>query len=627
MCMHVFGLGGAVGSRRVHLVGWLLILGALGFGLCNSQGAPADVLTYRNDGLRTGSALYETVLKPANCNSNQFGQLFAQSVDGFLYAQPLYMGGVSIPGRGIHNVVFVATEHDSVYAFDADDDQGANAGPLWQTSFIHPEAGITTQPIGDYGLSDLPATEFGITGTPVIDPDAGVLYVVAKIKDASTAVLKHRQLLYALDIHTGAAVLGSPVEITAVAAGTGTGSDDAHQIVFDPYYEFQRCGLTLVNGVVYVAFASHGDLGPYHGWVLGYDARTLRQVGVFNDTPDGDEGGIWMSGGAPAFDAAGNLYFSTGNGSFNANLGQHDFGDSVVKLSTGSGKLEAVDFFTPYNQETLDAIDGDLGSGGVLLLPDEAGSPAHPHLAVTGGKDGMIYLLDRDQLGHFSTNITGAALQAIPNGSKIFGTPAYFGGRIYFSGVGAVVKAYRISGGRMDPVPESVGPIRLGYPGSIPSVSANGAADGILWTIQASGFGSLAPAVLRAYDAVDLRVELYNSEMSGGRDHLGLAQKFSVPTVAAGKVYVGTGGQLAVLGLFPPTHLTVASDAGGTQLAITVEGEPGRTYALQAADTFDDPDQFWYSITTVTLQSARRSLTAPIPDENGRRFFRAVRLE
>ena len=600
---------------------WLLWAGL------SAHAAPVDVLTYRNDGLRTGRALSETLLTPANCNTNQFGKLFSQPVDGFVYAQPLYLGGVTIPGQGTHNVVFVATEHDAVYAFDADNNQGSNSVPLWQTSFIHPEAGITSQPIADYGLSDLPATELGITGTPVIDPDAGILYVVARIKDASTPVPQHHQILYALDIHTGAAVLGSPVEITAVIEGTGAGANEAHQIIFDPYYQFQRCGLTLLNGIVYIPFASQGDLGFYHGWVLGYDARTLKQVQVFNDTPDGGDGGIWMSGGAPAFDADGNLFLSTGNGSFTANLGQRDYGDSVVKLAARTGGLAPVDYFTPYNQAVLDQLDGDLGSGGVLLLPDEAGSAAHPHLAVTGGKDGTHYLLDRDRLGHFSTNIVGAALQAVPNGSKIFGTPGYFGGRIFMSGVNDTVKAYRISNGQMETHPESVGSVVFGYPGSIPSVSASGATNGILWTVQADGFGRSAPAILRAYDATDLSVELYNSEAAGDRDRLGLAQKFSVPTVAAGKVYVGTGMELGVLGLFPPTRLTAALAEGGTRVKLTLEGQPGHGYTLQYADTFDDPDQFWYTFGTVNLQSTSTTLSLPFPDGKAGRFYRAVRVE
>lgn len=605
----------------------------VGIGSVRLAAAEVDVLTYRYDGMRTGRASHETLLTPTNCNTNQFGRLFTLPVDGFVYAQPLYLSGISIPGRGVHNLVLVATEHDTVYAFDADDHLGANAEPLWETALARPADGITAQPISDYGLNDLPATELGITGTPVIDPNSGILYVVAKIKDASSLPVKHRQLLYALDVHTGSAVLGSPVEITASMQGTGSGADLTGNIVFDPYYEFQRCGLGLVNGVVYIAFASQGDLGPYHGWVLGYDAQTLNLVRVFNDTPDGEEGGIWMSGGAPAIDADGNLFVCTGNGTFSADQGGRDYGDSVVRLAAGPNYLLPTDSFTPPNQAVLEAIDGDLGSGGVLLLPDEAGSAAHPHLAAVAGKDGTLYLLDRDHLGGFSTNGIGSALQAIPLHAALFGTPAYFDGRIYVSGVRDSVKSFAVAQGRIDTNSMTAAPSVLGYPGSIPVVSANGTTNGIVWAVQADGFSRQQPAILHAYLASDVSVELYHSEQAGTRDRLGLAQKFAVPTVAQGKVYVGTGGQVEVFGLLPATRLSVQRGAGGNSLVLTLEGQVGSGYILQRASDSSSlgsaagADGNWIQVATVQLRASPTSLTLPIPANGDAGYYRLVRGE
>src|ERR1051326_7377431 len=411
------------------------------------------VLTYHNDPARTGQNLNETVLTLANVNAETFGKLFTYSVDGYFYTQPLYVADVPIPGRGVHNVVYLATQHDSVYAFDADSNQGDNAAPLWHVSFIDPAAGITTMPQSDLGLNDFTQAEIGVTGTPVVDPTTGTLFVVAKTKERRGTTTGYFQRLHALDLSTGKEKFGGPVEIQASVRGTGAGHDSAGQIAFDPFYEFQRPGLLLDDGVVYVAFASAGDLGPYHGWVIGYDAHTLEQVRTFNDTPNGAGGGLWMSGAALAADAAGNIYCITGNGKFDANTGGADFGDTFLKLAPTGGDLVVSDYFTPYNQAALDATDGDLGSGGTLLLPDSAGGEAHPHLLIGCGKQGIIYLLDRDQMGHYRSTDDRQIVQSVNLGVGTISSPAYFYITIHFLGVNDVLKAFSISDGLMSYVP------------------------------------------------------------------------------------------------------------------------------------------------------------------------------
>ena len=491
--------------------------------------------TYHNDNARTGQNLQETVLTPANVNSGQFGKLFSLPVDGYVYAQPLYMENVSVPGSGFHNLVFVATEHDSVYAFDADRAGAA----IWHVSFINPAAGITTVPSGDVGTNDL-VPEIGITSTPVIDPAAGTIYVLAKTKENGQYF--HR--LHALDITTGAERPGSPVITTATVAGTGDGSQNG-QVTFNPLRQHQRSALLLSGGMVYIASASHGDNSPYHGWVLAYDANTLAFVSAFNATPNGGLGGIWMSGGGPAADAAGNLYVITGNGTFDANLGGLDFGDSFLALSP---LLAETDFFTPFNQAQLDAQDLDLGSGAPLLLPDQAVPPAH--LLLSAGKTGDIYLLDRDHMGHFNTANDGQIVQKISGQiNGLFSNPAYWNGAVYFGARPDRLKAFALVNGRLSQTPTSSAPTSFGFPGATPSISANGATNGILWALQTDAFGSNGPAVLHAYNATNLAQELYNSAMVSPRDTAGAAVKFTVPTVANGKVYVGTHASVDVYGL------------------------------------------------------------------------------
>ena len=345
-----------------------LCLATLILSLAALASAQVRVTTFHNDNSRTGQNTSETILTPANVHVTTFGKLFSQAVDGFVYAQPLYVPNVSIPSKGTHNVVYVATEHDSVYAFDADNNTGSNASPLWKTSFINPSQGITTVSSNDVGCSDL-IPEIGVTGTPVIDTASGTLYVVAKTKERGKFV----QRLHALDIATGAEKFGGPVVIRAKVKGSGDGSVNGF-ITFDPLRHSQRPGLLLQSGAVYIGWASHCDIGPYHGWIMSYDTQTLAQKAVWNSTPDAGLGGFWASGAGLAADARFNLFVASGNGTFDVDGGGRDFGDSIIKLPLPTtNRFKVSDYFTPYDQDSLENGDVDLGSGGVLLLPDQTG--------------------------------------------------------------------------------------------------------------------------------------------------------------------------------------------------------------------------------------------------------------
>jgi chitodextrinase len=507
----------------------------------------AGIFTHHNDNSRTGQNLQETVLTPARVTPATFGKLFSYTLDGNAYASPLYVANVSIPGEGFHNVVYVATEHNTVYAFDAD---GLSNGPLWQVSFINPAAGVTTVPASDTGETGDISPELGITGTPVIDPGTNTLYVVAKTKEVAGATVSYVQRLHALDIRSGAEKFGGPVEIQASVLGLGSGTQGG-QIPFHPLRQNQRPALLLSGGVVYVGFASHGDQVPWHGWLLGYNATTLQRVMVHNTTPNGVGGGIWQSGGGPAADASGIIYFATGNGTFDVNQGGTDLGDSFVKLDPTGAVL---DFFTPHDQATLESGDLDLGSGGVLLLPNQGG--AHPHLLIEAGKGGSVYLVDRDDMGHYNPNNDNQIVQSLvnifPSGSITsgnFSLPVYYNGSVYFGPINDSVKTFQVSNGLLSLGPTSQSSVTYKFPGASMAISANGASNGILWAIQRNG--SSAPATLRAYNAGNLNVELYNSDQSGSRDTMDIPAKYSIPTVANGKVFVGSLSRLTVYGLLP----------------------------------------------------------------------------
>ena len=486
-----------------------------------------SVPTYHNDLARTGQNLNETLLTPANVSSGRFRQLFSNAVDGQVYAQPLFLPGILIPGKGIHNVVYVATEHDSVYAFDADN---YLAAPLWHVNFLDPAQGITTVSSTDVACRSI-VPEVGITATPVIDEASGTLYVVAMTEEGSGGdAYVHR--LHALDVTTGAEKSGSPVEIHASVPGQGDGNGT---VQFKPWLYKERAGLLLLKGVVYTTWSSECDSGNYHGWVIGYDAGTLQQVAAYADTPDWEAGSFWQGGAAPAADASGNIYVVSANGTFDANRGGSDLGDSVIKLSTTKG-LAVADYFAPYNAGTLDNEDLDLGSSGAVLLPDGTGNSAHPHLLVSGSKSGAVYLLDRDNLGHFRAGANDQIVQSLEGAiGPVFGIPAYFNNTVYFSGAHDQVKAFALRDGLLSPTPVSATSSTFAVLGSVPSISANGAADGILWTIDPA-------SQLHAFDASDLGRHLFQGS-------LGSSIKFSTPTIANGKVYVGTANSLVVFGL------------------------------------------------------------------------------
>ena len=485
----------------------------------------------------------------------RFGKLFSYSIDGTADTSPLYVANVQIPGAGSHNVVYIATEHDSVYAFDAD---GRQSSPLWHVSFINPANGITTVPPNDTGECCDISPEIGITGSPVIDPAGKTLYVVAKTKEVSGGNVNYVHRLHALDLATGAEKLGGPVAIQATVAGTGAGSSGG-KLPFLPLRQNQRAALLLNNGVVYIAFGAHGDQPPYHGWVLGYRASDLLQVMVYNTSPNSSQGGIWQSGDGLATDAAGNIFFVTGNGAFDVDSGGTAYGDSFLKLSPSGTVL---DYFTPHDQLRMNSEDIDLGSGGVLLLPDQSGP--HPHLAITAGKNGTIYLLDRDNPGRYNPNNDNQIVQSIvnifPNGTYTTGNfkaPVYWNGRLFFSADADLIKSFSMSNGLMSTSPTSHSGLVLNYPGATLQLSSNGSTNAILWALQRvdydpTGNGIQGPGSLHAFDATNLGNELYNSsQASGSRDALDFTAKWSAPLVANGKVFVASESRLTVFGLLP----------------------------------------------------------------------------
>jgi hypothetical protein len=501
-----------------------------------------DVITYHYDNSRSGQNLNETVLTPANVNSTKFGKLGEFTVDGKVDAQPLYLSQITIGGQK-KNVLYVATEHGSVYAFDADSISGTTSTVLWKTSTLG--SGETTS--DNRGCGQV-SPEIGITATPVIDRSRNTIYVVAMSKDASG---NYFQRLHALNLSTGAELFGGPASVTAAYPGTGDNSSGGN-VVFDPKQYKERPGLLQINGTIYTTWSSHCDFRPYTSWVMAFSADTLAQTSVLNLVPNGNEGGIWMAGTAPAADAAGNIFFLEGNGTFETTLNAQGFpsnadcGNCFVKISTAAG-LNLVDYFTPHNTIAESNADLDLGSGGAILLPDAQGvGGVTKHLSVGAGKDAVIYVADRDNMGMFNPN-TDQIYQEISGqlGGQVFSMPAYFNGTVYFGAVGDALKAFPVASAKLAGVPSSQSTHNFGYPGTTPSVSANGAANGIVWAIENSG------AILFAYDATNLTAELYDSnQAANGRDHFS-GNKFITPVVANGRVYVGTPTSVAVFGLLP----------------------------------------------------------------------------
>lgn len=504
----------------------------------------AGVFTYHNDLARDGANTQEYALTTANVASATFGKLFSCPVDGAVYAQPLWVANLTI-GAAKHNAVFVATTHDTVYAFDAD---ASPCQTLWSKSLLG--AGETWVDWNDVNTGDI-QPDIGIIGTPVIDPATRTLYVVAKSKlngGSCTPSANCHQRLHALSLLDSSENV-SPIDITSAISVPGTGDGSlGGSLPFDPLRENERCGLVLANGIVYVAWASHGDNLPYHGWVMGFDKSTLQRVATFNANPNGDHTGIWMAGAAPSVDSSGNLYFLTGNGTFDANtVGGVDYGDSTVKLSTAAGVLSVSGYFSPADQSSLSSNDADHGSGGAAILLDQPPGSPHQHLLIGGGKEGNLFLLDRDNLGGYGGDPVPAdsnAVQKFSIGNAIFATAAFWSNALYLAPSGGPLKAFSFNAaaGNFNTAPSSQSANSFFRFGASPSVSSHGAANGIVWALDFSQYCTqqalaCGPVVLHAYDATNLASELWNSAATAGN-----AVKFTVPTVANGKVYIGTRG-------------------------------------------------------------------------------------
>jgi hypothetical protein len=504
--------------------------------------ASAQMTTAQYDNARTGTYLNETRLTPRNVNQKQFGKLFTLKVDGDIYAQPLVLSGLQIPGKGKHDVVFIATEHDSVYAFDAN---GEPSTPLWHVSFL--KDGATTIPAPEVFCPFI-RPEVGITSTPVIDAKSGTIYVLARTKKPDApSKQQYQQHLHALDVATGEEKLSGPTLIQATVRGSGDGSKNG-TVSFDSLLENPRAGLLLANGNVYLTWGSSCDVTPYHGWIIAYDAKTLRRKAVFNTSPDADDSGIWASDTGPAADKDGNVFVATGNGRFDVAKGGKDYGDTLLKLRLDAQGIRTTDYFTPFNVDELDATDHDLGSGGPMLLPDQPGP--HPHLAVIGGKGHMIYLVDRDHMGHYHAGTDSHTVQTIPIDRGIYGSMAYWNHNVYVLTDHDAVRDFEVKGGKL--VFKAASSFKFEDHAATPTVSANGAKDGIVWVMSSKGWNSPdRQAVLYAADAANIGHLLYTSNQNPQRDGAGLALRFNIPTIVKGHVYVPAKGEVDVYGLLP----------------------------------------------------------------------------
>jgi hypothetical protein len=549
-----------------------------------------DVLGYHYDNANDGQYQAETTLTPTNVNSTKFGKLFTTQLDGQVYAEPLYKFGVNITRgghQGIHNVVYVATEHDSLYAIDAD-----NGQILWKDSFINPAAGINPVPNSDVNGAIGP--EVGITGTPVIDPTTNTIYLDAATKETGNGNNRYVHRLWAVQLADGSFPFGPVLIANTVhnsdgtfryvsgptVNGTGDGSING-KLTFNAHRQMQRPGLTLVNGTVYVGFGSYFDGNPYHGWLLGFNhsnaQNKLQLVAAFNATPNGSQGALWQGGGRISADNAGNLYVETGNGTFDSTLNatqfpvNGDYGDTFLKLaadpttnsshqSINGWGLKVVDYFTPFNQQTLDNQDLDVGSTAPLLLPDSVGTPGHP-LLFGGGKEGRIYLIDRSNMGKFDPNMDHIPDEKLFSNFSTWGTSAFFNNRLYVVGAGSPAQTFSIVNNKFSNA-TSQSPDVFAYPGSTPYVSANGTQNGIVWDLD-RGTGEL-----RAYDATTYTKELYTTGQNSSRDQPGSIPTYAVPTVAHGKVYVATNDSTLV------GYGLLSHSADGAVAAATPFGAP-----------------------------------------------------
>ena len=526
---------GSLYAALVVTAVWLLMFAVVATG-------QVAVTTYHNDNYRSGANTKEAILTPSTVNEVQFGKLHTLPVTGYVYAQPLYVPNVNINGV-LHNVLYIVTEHDQVYAFDA-----KTGKLLWQKNFLIPTNPTKTiLPISsDDTNCTVTGNEIGITSTPVIDLTSNEIYIVAATKEIVNNVTTFYNRMHVLDIRTGVERLLGPyfgAPITAKVPGTGSGSSGGY-LTFNPRQQIQRAALTLANGLIFVAWASFCDNPPFHGWLMAFNKNTLQPNGVFMPTPNGIDGGIWMSGSGVAVDSSNNIYVATGNGFFDVYMGGSDYGDTILRLTWTGGQPLVRDYFTPWDQVMLNAYDNDVASGGVLLLPDQPGAP-YPHLLVQCGKEGTIDLVNRDNMGHFHAGGDTQIVQTLPYIiTNFWGSPAMWENNLYFGGQNSQLKAFSYN-----PQTQQIGaqytsrtPEGFTYPGPTPSVSSNGANDGIVWI-----FGS--DAIVHAYDANNLATELYNSNQNPGRDKAGTPVQFVVPTVADGMVFVGAENEVDIYGL------------------------------------------------------------------------------
>jgi hypothetical protein len=620
-------------SRGISRVSYLL----LAVMACGRTLAQVNVLTAHNDIARTGQNLNETVLTPSNVNPAQFGKLFLQQVNGAVYAQPLYVSQVIIPSKGTHNVVYVATATDMVYAFDADSNGGVNANPLWQISLL-----TNTAAAGTYKIN------FGIVGTPVIDPTTNTMYLVSSETQSSVAVNR----LHALDITTGAEKMGGPVLIQGSIPSAGAGSVNG-VLTFVGNYQIQRPALLLVNGVIYIAVGSDNDESVWHGWIFSYSMVTLQQLDIFCTSANGSGGGLWMSGAGLAAEVNdpakpyGRMFIATGNGTYTASYpytNTMSYGMSVLDLDLSGGQMTVEDEFTPYNEAALDAQDGDLGSGGPLLLPTQtlaSGSTLSPLVQI--GKSGMIYILNRNSLGGFNAagdqvvqEVQTPITEGFNWGAGVWGAEAYWNNNIYaggtnpngegggYAGAGNSLTAYSFANGVLSSIPTSQSVEQFIYPGPTPSISANGATNGIVWALMTYAQALEGPDVLLAYDATNLAHTLYSSNTNPSRDTpSGAALKFTVPTIANGKVYVGASGAVDIYGLLdviPTAPAPVFSPKSGTftgsQTVTISDAVAGATIYYTTNGSIPTSTSPVYSSWTPLVVSTNETVTA-IASPNG----------
>jgi hypothetical protein len=524
-------------SRVRYAVAFVFLLG--GF----VTGSATDVVTYHNDIARTGQNLQETILTLSNVNSSGFGKLLTLPVDSVIDAEPLYLSALSIPGQGTHNVVYAVTENDSAYAFDAD-----TGALLWHTSVL----GSGEVPSDPRGCSQITPT-IGVTATPVISSGLGphgTVFLAAMSKDSSG---NYYQRIHGLDAATGKEQPGSPVTVQAKYPGSGANSQNGY-VIFDPAQYAERQGLLLLNHVIYTAWTSHCDDGPYTGWVIGYNETTGAQTSVLNLTPNGSEGAIWQAGAGMASDGQ-NIFLLDANGVFDTTLNSQgfpingDFGNGFLKLSTTNDALAVADYFEMYDTVQESDGDEDLGSGGTIVLPAMKDASGNSHeLAIGAGKDSNIYIVDRTNMGKFNPNNDNAIYQEIDGalGGGVWSMPAYYRDNIYYGPQGNNLLQFKFANAKLSTSPTSVSTASYPYPGSTPSVSANGSENGIVWAIEHSDPND----VLHAYEASNLKHEVYNSsQAANGRDQFGTASHFGTPMIVNGKVYVGTTSNVVVFGL------------------------------------------------------------------------------